>query len=302
MADPGIYYLQNHQIDKQAWDECLRKSANGLIYGYTYYLDSLCSWDGIIMDDYKAVMPLPWRKKYGIRYVYPPAFVQQLGVFSSLHLEQNTITAMLELGKKYFRFGEYFFNYGNRVEHGVPKTNYILDLRSTYEEIKSRYKTVLVKNLKKAAKHPVRYITTDDYRHAVNLSGKTYGHRIPHVKGQDYLNFIGLCSVLSSKNQLVIRELKNGDDLLASVLLLNDNRRLYLLLSTTTKQGRPLEAAHYLIDSVIREFAGRQLLLDFEGSDIAGIAYLYESFGALNQPYHFHRWNNLPWPLRLLKK
>ena len=31
-------------------------------------------WDALVLDDYAAVMPLTWRRKYGTRYLYQPAF------------------------------------------------------------------------------------------------------------------------------------------------------------------------------------------------------------------------------------
>ncbi len=40
-------------------------------------------WDALVLDDYQAVMPLTWRSKFGIRYLYQPAFTQQTGIFSA---------------------------------------------------------------------------------------------------------------------------------------------------------------------------------------------------------------------------
>ena len=68
---PGIVYTKHTYIDKQKWDECILKSHNGLIYSTAAYLDSMAgSWDALILNDYEAVMPLPWRKKFGIQYIY----------------------------------------------------------------------------------------------------------------------------------------------------------------------------------------------------------------------------------------
>jgi hypothetical protein len=62
----------------------IARSFNGIVYAYSWYLDIVSpGWDALVKDDYKSVMPLTWRKKYGIKYLYQPFFTQQLGVFSS---------------------------------------------------------------------------------------------------------------------------------------------------------------------------------------------------------------------------
>jgi hypothetical protein len=93
-----------------------------------------------------------------------------------------------------------------------------------------------------------------------------------------------------------------GSGILAIALLLQDSGRLYNIMSTTLPEGRRLEANHFLFEQLIREFANSDLILDFEGSDIAGIANFYKKFGAVSEPYFFVRFNNLPWPIKHFKK
>src|SRR5687768_6176429 len=79
-----MQYLQRDQIDTVKWDRCIEKAGNGLIYGYSFYLDHMTTdWDGLIHGDYEAVMPLPKRTKFGITYIYQPAFIASLGVFGN---------------------------------------------------------------------------------------------------------------------------------------------------------------------------------------------------------------------------
>jgi hypothetical protein len=52
---------------------------------------------------------------------------------------------------------------------------------------------------------------------------------------------------------------------------------------------------------LIKEFAGQPIILDFEGSDIPGIAQFNKSFGAEKEFYFKIKINRLPWWLKLLK-
>ena len=57
-----------------------------------------------------------------------------------------------------------------------------------------------------------------------------------------------------------------------------------------------------LINAFIKDYAGTDLLLDFEGSDVNSLAFFYSSFGATVEMYVGLKQNNLPALLRLLKK
>jgi hypothetical protein len=83
---------------------------------------------------------------------------------------------------------------------------------------------------------------------------------------------------------------------------LKDEKRIYNIASSTLPKGRTLEANHYLFDRLIHEFAGQNLILDFEGSDLPGVARFYEKFGSANQPYFFWKSNRLPAVLRWWKR
>jgi hypothetical protein len=298
----NIQYLQRKDIDEEAWNRCIDTAENGLIYAYTYYLDAMCTaWDALVLNNYEAVMPLPWRKKWGIKYVYPPAFTQQLGIFGNritktLHLKS------LDLVREKFAFGEYFFNYHNQPL-GLQKTNFVLNLNQNYSSIRQNYKSDLLKNLKRSNRHKLRYQSSSNYQNAVTLFQLEYSSRISHVSANDYKNLNIILKELQKRDQLIIREvLDEKKEILAISVCPKDNKRIYFLLSVTVNNGRSKQANHFLLDQLIKEFSGNPLLLDFEGSDIAGIAHFYKNFGAEQQKYFFYRWNQLPWPIKLLKE
>ncbi|HRG24810.1 MAG TPA: hypothetical protein PLL23_10470, partial [Chitinophagaceae bacterium] len=66
--------------------------------------------------------------------------------------------------------------------------------------------------------------------------------------------------------------------------------------------GKTIGASHALIDAFIADYAGQDLLLDFEGSDIRNLAFFYSSFGAIQEIYPALKINRLPFYLKWLKK
>ena len=92
-----IAYLKHEEIDKYRWDKCVQESFNGIFYAFSFYLDEVCeTWDALVADDYKAVMPIPKNTKFGITYSIQPLFCQQLGVFSCVHLDEKLVWSFLK--------------------------------------------------------------------------------------------------------------------------------------------------------------------------------------------------------------
>lgn len=304
-----IQYLQNNQIDKKKWDESIHSSVNGLIYGFSFYLDNVCKgWGAIAAKDYSWIMPLGSNKKYGIPYLFQPAFTQQLGIF----FQSNTIVPLAEIIQflqNQFSFFDINWNHATNYEkfpetlQTNASTNLIIDLAKGYDRIYASYHKDLIKNLKRSKQFSLLYEVTEDIGLCIEQYKNHYQKRMPHLNKKDFDNLYALCKHAQQNNQTICRKVMNEKgELLSIVLMLKDDKRIYNLLNTTTVIGRKYEANHFLLDAVIQEFSSSHLLFDFEGSDLPGVKTFYENFGAVNQPYFNTRYNNLVWPLKYFKK
>ncbi|HEY4111339.1 GNAT family N-acetyltransferase [Puia sp.] len=300
---PHIRYLKRQEIDINRWDDCVQRSANRLVYGFHFYLDAITAgqWDALVLEDYQAVMPLTWRRKWGIGYCCQPAFTQQTGIFSPATIIPETVDAFLVALTRHYRFAEIYLNYGNAHPALRVHENLVLPLDDPYPQLEARYKKDLLRNLRLAANTGLGYTQDLDTDTAIEIYRSHYARRHPAIRPEDYTRFRRLCLHLQANDQLILRAAVKDGQMLATALLVRDASRLYLIQSATLPAGRKVEANHFLIDQLIREFAGTGHVLDFEGSDLPGIAYFYTNFGAVRQPYFFHRHNLLPWPWRLLK-
>ena len=292
--------LSSEQINREKWDACVASAGNGLIYSYSFYLDGICShWSGYVVGDYKAVMPLPFRSKYGIRYIYQPAFIQQLGLVGDGNVEVKDLLS-------FARYGEILLNFRNeqiaKNWNAGMRSNLVIDLSKGYDFIQSNYKKDLALNLKKAAKQSFTLSNHLNIDLAVDRYKTLYQPRMKSVKDNDLESFRKLAGLLAEKEMCFTREVsdKNGN-VVSTGLFLKDEKRIYNIMNATTDEGRSKEANHFLLDAVIKEFSGRRLLFDFEGSDIPGVKSFYEKFGAIDQPYFYFRYNHLPAILKLFK-
>ena len=307
-SNDKIQLLHNHEIDKKKWDATVMEAGNSLIYGHSFFLDNMSpGWMALTAIDYSWVLPLTIRKKFGITYLYQPSFMQQAGVFAKENVEIPWKEIIDHLQKQ-FSFCEMFWNYSTEVGAIIKNistkahTNFVLPLADTYETISAKYETDLSKNIKRAEKHTMHFFESKDFAKAITTYKNQYGNRFQHVTETDYKNFEQVCNIASQKQMLTVYEIKDDNGQCLSIaLVLKDENRLYNIMNTTTEAGRKMQSNHLLMDNIVRLHAQSHFILDFEGSDLPGVKSFYENFGATNQPYHFIKYNKLPFLLKLFK-
>ena len=296
--------IPSHNIDKIKWDACVANNKNGLIYASFDYLSAMSdNWSGLVINDYEAIMPLPWRKKWGIKYLYTPAFVQQLGLIGETTI---AFADVLNCIIKQIKYGDYLLNSSNNpIESNgtfLPKCNFILDLSNNYQDIQGKYSKELIGYLKKAKGYELS-ISDTSISSAVDTYQTLYQERFSSFKELDYLNFKTLSLELEKKGGAFAKKVvdKQGNTVAIGLFLL-DNKRIYNLMPSTLPEGRKLLAMHFLLDAIIREYSGKDLIFDFEGSDHIGIKKFYQLFGSIDEGYLHWHFNNLPFLIKAIKK
>lgn len=302
----AIQYLAYHQIDKTRWDACINQSGNGLIYGNSIYLDTMAHyWDALVLNDYEAVMPLTWNKKYGIHYLYQPFFTACLGVFGN-NVTASLVTEFLLAIPGKFKYWDICLNAGNRFHLKqfklYDRTNYVLPLNHTYEELFAGFRINLKRNIKKAEQLNCE-IRTNIAIEVVIALAMEQGQEFSPATAEDYNRFAKLYQQLYAQQKATTYGiyLPTGQ-LVASCALFFCHKRVYYILVGNHPNGKTIGASHALINAFIKDNAGKELLLDFEGSDIGSLAFFYSSFGATAEMYVGLKQNNLPKIMQLFKK
>lgn len=298
-----IRYIPQQDIDKSKWDQCIEKASNGLIYGYSFYLDQMAQhWDALVLNDYEAVMPLTWNKRWGIKYLYQPFITAQLGVFGQSVTPAATDDFIQSIPSS-FRYIDIMLNAGNQPQSAAvnKRSNYVLSLNRPYVTIADQYNDNLKRNIRKSEQAGLKLTTNIDVELVISLAAaqmREHGH-----ESADNINrFRKLFAVLQEKGMSRTYGIFQGEQLGASAVFFSSHQRLYYILVGNHPSGREMGASHALIDAIIREQAGTENLLDFEGSDIPGLAAYYRAFGAIEEPYQALKINRLPFFLKWLKK
>lgn len=300
----SIRHIVRSELDTGKWDRCIRESANGEVYALSAVLDELCGdWDGLVLGDYAVVMPLPWRKKWLIHYLYYPPFCAFLGVYGQ-QINETLCTAFLQAIPSKFRYWDFPLNPGNPlVLPGYQlqqRKTYMLSLQSTYEEIAAGYRSTHQRNIKKAA---ALGLTADKNFSIEELIQLTTSYAAPgQVSIDSYQRFKNLYAQLAKQGQAITYGIRDQQHtLLASAAFLFFQQKAYYLMVGNHPNGKTVGASHALIDAFIRDHASSNLELDFEGSDLRNLAFFYSSFGAREVQYAAVKENRLPFWIRWMK-
>jgi hypothetical protein len=235
----------------------------------------------LVLDDFKAVMPLTWTRKLGFRFLMQPILAQQLGVFSRVSLDNALLADFLNSIPAQFRYIDICLNKENLV---IPdkwvsfeRHNYELDLSMPEDS----YHNNTRRNLQKGQSQDFEYRSVSPREY---LYLKFHGMKDdrPNVRWS-YLE--KLFGGLIQFGKAEIFGLFQGDELQAAAILGYSASRIIYLNGCNSEAGKENRAMFVLMDKLISQSRGAGRIFDFEGSNIAGVARFYEGFGGKRTVY-----------------
>ena len=285
-----IQYLTNDCIDKTLWDDCVAHALNGNVYAWSWYLDVVHpKWEALVEvkdGNYLTIMPITKKRKCFIHYLCQPFFVQQLGVFSRDAIRQENTENFLKAIPKKYRLVEIRLNEKNPLQKDAKGVewhrNHLLSLNRNYSELSFDYHENTKRNLKKSLNYGLTLERDASIHDVIGLFRENRGASIKHWGDAEYARLERLTSVAIASGNAFVYAVKslNVNEIICGSLFMRSHNRITFLFSGNNSEGKESQAMTFLIDQVIREYAGQPLVLDFEGSDDENLARFYRGFGA----------------------
>lgn len=309
-----VLLLHRSQLDSAQWDDFIAASPQRILYAYSWYLDTASpNWKALIVienDQWQAVMPLPYRKKWGLNVVQQPFFCQLLGVFTNSSVDYREASNLLltELTTSF----RYISTYSGRfAEHTVfPEVlkvtnaaNLILPLHHPYSVLFQHYTHDRQTNLKRAQNFNWSSQQSTDVEPLIQLFRNNHASQIEGGVAENAYELLRkLTALLGHKKALrLVYAVKNGSIEAGTLFAIFNNRIIYLF-NAASPTGRKGNARTWLIDRMIQEYAETDFVFDFESPDIPSIASFYQSFGTQKESYIQLSFNNLPFPLKQIQE
>lgn len=322
-----LIYLKHHNIDFERWDACLAASSNYLIYAKANYLSADCpTWEAIVTVNedgkYETILPIPARQKMGIRYVSQPYFCQQLAVFSRLETVPASFLneALLLLQQRFWYCNRYFLSLEKiqfQDSHFQQNTelqiksyfSHLLPLNKPYEELLDNFTNDRKQNLRRAQNAGWTMVPSKRFEDLVALHQahnelKAVGRNLNFDAYKPYIVLVNKL-LIEGKARLVFAQ-KNGINEAGCLFVFSGNRIIYLF-NGASQMGRKQHGRLLIINEVIKQYAGKNYIFDFEDPfDASEVSAYYATFGSLKEPYVGFEWTRLPpiarWLLKLRRR
>lgn len=288
--------IHNSNIDKSRWDELLDACPDAKVYSKSWYLDCVSpNWKLLVNSDYSLGFPLTISKKYGFIRLLQAPYSQQLTICST----ENASEIVQYLPFKYINLT--ISELPKKLEdlNFEERINIELNLNYSYDEIAKKYNENTRRNLKKASEIKIQIkedISIEDFlkfkRDALNFSLKE--------------KIIRILNTLLNKAESLGKAEKYAayidDNLCALVYLIKDTNRLYMIQSVSNELAYEKSVTFFLLDYIFRKYAGQNIIFDFEGSMIPGVARFFKGFGGEEKSYYRIYRNNYSSLLKLFVK
>lgn len=302
------------QLDPARWDACLDRAENGLIYARSWYLDLVSpGWEGWVQPaadgTYRCVVPVPVRRKWGLRYVAQPPMTQQLGWFGPPPTPQELRDLIRRLAAS-FRLVEYSLHDAlpppptDAAWRVVPRATAHLSLQNDRESIRRGYARGKKSALRRAARADLRVVDAPGAMpKLIDLFRRE--RQVEHFSPANFEQLQRLSDEALRRGCAEVRVAVGPDgDLHAGSLFLKSQGRIINLFGVSAPAGRGNGSMTLLLDDCIGRHAGAgspYRLFDFEGSRLPGVAKFFSEFGVTWAPFHHIVAERLPAPVRWWK-
>jgi hypothetical protein len=304
---PEVIFIKHDSINQVLWDENILNSINGNIYANFWYLDVVTNnkWDALVSKDYKWLMPLPSKNKYGFNYLPTPSFIQQLGIFGPGPFSIEICNQFLKHLNSNYDLIEYQLNHYNSsiksTEFNIKERINLL-LKLDKEEIFNQYSDGIKRKIKKAISENVK-LSSASIRSIINLF---QSNNEIQLKNWDYKNYNLLEQLFHMsafrKMGFCYGAYNEKGELISGMVIFEYKNTATFIFSANSEEGKLKGALTYIIHQYLTTAPSNIEIFDFEGSDNEGLYQFYKGFGAQESNYLHLKKNNLPFWARIFKK
>ncbi|MCF6365953.1 MAG: hypothetical protein L3J35_07080 [Bacteroidales bacterium] len=280
---PQIKYIKNKDIDFILWDKCISRAQNGDVFGYSWYLDAVyIEWDALIIDDYKAVFPVPVKKIAGIKIIEKPIFLSKLNLYISQNLNVEITSDFFKpLAGKLYSFYSDNKNLTVYSSKLIEKYSYRIDLISPYKSFQKTYSGFFKEQLEIAKKNKLFYntgILPNGFVLLASVVNKL------NKKKQNKLRVLSSLALRKNKGE-IFGAFNEKNRLIAAVLFIRSHYKTNIIVAYSSKEAQNKKALYGLIDHYLKIHSEKAITLDFFGLNLMPVEF-YKGLGAKQYPYY----------------
>ncbi|SEF55190.1 hypothetical protein SAMN05421847_0296 [Halpernia humi] len=272
-----IKVLKYSDIDFVKYTGTLRNSAQYKYSAEKDFLDitSDKNWDLLVFGNYEAVMPLPFIKKMGLKFIANPKLCQQIGIFSEEDIVARN-DAILDYFIAKFNIAYYAFNDTNSFTKPLLERRNYLIFPNDYEKVKQKYSPKRKRKLRidEEVMRRARFSDYVEFAEAKNFISKYF---VGAAKVKDEKAFIDIFERLALTKNLAFYGFYLDDELINLIAIYIGSQSVALLGTFNNREFIKISGSSYIIDKAI-EANIQSKIFDFEGSEVPSIEEFFRGF------------------------
>ena len=289
------------------WDQLVDNSPHGTVFHYSWWLEAACpDFKLLAVRDEKgrllAGLPLPLRRRAGLRLLHAPSLTPYLGPIFDLSGAQNTCDQLYlmrthgeTLGKHIGAYDSFRFVAGALAPdlQGFIWAGFDVSLSSytfrfpaglSAADVRSAMTRTHLQKLDKALSLNLSVARDEDVNELTALAAKTFERQnvaVPYDL-ERVRRLWGAASV-RGKAHLYVLKMQDGTPV-SALFTVNDNKTTYQIVSGVDTAIRNVQGAYLVLWHAIQDALAANRAFDFEGSGIRGVETFYRRWGGLAMP------------------
>ncbi|WP_420460578.1 hypothetical protein [Neolewinella sp.] len=281
--------MRRTAIDVARWDAAVLRDATPLPYGLHWWLDAATNhrWDGLVLDDYRVVLPLPTMKRFWmLPAAIRPPYTQQLGPYGDV--VPGDAADLLQAVPRTFQTALTFAPTLNPAEippryHYRRRINYVVDLSPPFSVVRKRFPRTLQAYLRKSINDTLEVMPTDPF---VALCLERLGDR-KGIKARHFEYLRQIIDAAVAQELGACYQLREEGELLAAGFFPTLHHRTINIAPVSTARGLKRRGMSRLLALIMeRESGVPGAVFDFEGSELPGVREYFAKFGGQDEGYY----------------
>ena len=301
MTNSSIRLIESENIDENKWMRMLNNTTSiHSQYCEYWYINSVCKkWKAYVKGDYESGFPFAISSKAGYKIIYQPFFTRQFP-FLGIH-DSQFMSSVISLMKQEYRWIR--INLPFAFNELTTKSNLLnfqsLNLSAEYSLIYDNYSTNAKRILKKTG--GFKLVKSNDIDGFIEFFNQEVGLKIGLVD-ENYKCLKLLITNGLSNHKMQLYSIENKGAFLGFACFYFHENIINYLKGALNEDGKKLGGMYFAFDQIIQQYAGKDCIFDFGGSNLKGISTFYKKFGAQDLTYYSHDYNQLPKLINKLKK
>jgi hypothetical protein len=290
LKNKSFSVVTGKDVNELKWQLLVENSsAEQKLYSAKWFLDIVQpDWLAVEINDYRAGIVLPRKRKLGVPYIVQPLFCQHFSLLGNTELFTEEVLKEL-FGWIEANFIKAHFCVNFKLEANPKlwtikeRTNCKLNVEPNFRQ---KYGSQIKRHLKQAEKFQFQINFVDSPDSIIHLFVNNNNSKRNYFKKSEIALLETLLYTGAKMNCFVFQELRNesGELLAGAVWFLKDKESVFFFSARNLKA---MEKGFFswMIDHFIAERLSPRGGLDFEGSDQEGLMRYYLGFGGNKEGY-----------------